>query len=769
MGALIRTCWQRPRASIQCLFLTACVFVLYSCADVGNKNSVPLGKAKGSTREKLKEPCAAGDKVCDKERVEYDSITALHRQIDDDHSGAIDLSESDEFLREELQYTDGSRHTTFHGDDTHVTSDELWKFWKKSEVHNWTTDDALDWLLVHVELAQYAEAFKQNNVDGAALPRIAVNTNSYMTTVLGIRNPVHKQKLTLKAMDVVLFGPPKKPHSYMKDLILVTSLFVAMAGCWFAYIQHKNAQSHLKKMMSDLDVLQKAEDSLSTLQHQLSKAQEEHKSVREEKLSLEKKMKNEIEETKREAFRLKEQRESTDGEIGRLKLAEEEIDHLRGLLLQAERQLEDNQFLPSSDLQQWLQLTYEIELKHYEQKKVAAEKQLLTAKDGWDKIRKKRGTFLAPFRMAHSGAFDDVDKRITEARAALEEVRYDLQERLHRWRQIEVLCAFPITSNPGLGILEPALRDSCASPPAPSISCAGSQGSVRGSASNLLSIDDADDEMSPPFKVAPSEPAKHGRFYTLGLAAMYATSYRIKARARTKAAQSRHIVPSQTLNPTNAAINSRVSPVKNIPSRFPTNPSSPGLHSMHLGQSDFDRRTLTSARSSDNFLRMTARPDTEHHAEDRVGTAGSTASTPDGPVKFSIDGHENGIHEQPSTSPSSKYVNPTIGHSISIDSALTKNERHLGRPLSLQATRSESLITEGSASRSNTLNGSLGTLRKRVEGSDQPQSLTPPCTPVEENSSEEGSSLDLSDGKKKEKKRKGFSMKFLKKDKTKKT
>jgi hypothetical protein len=42
------------------------------------------------------EPCAAGDEVCDKERVEYESIAALHRQIDDDQSGAIDLSESDE-------------------------------------------------------------------------------------------------------------------------------------------------------------------------------------------------------------------------------------------------------------------------------------------------------------------------------------------------------------------------------------------------------------------------------------------------------------------------------------------------------------------------------------------------------------------------------------------------------------------------------------------------------------------------------------------------
>lgn len=27
--------------------------------------------------------------------------------------------------------------------------------------------------------------------------------------VLGIKDPIHKQKIALKAMDVVLFGPPK--------------------------------------------------------------------------------------------------------------------------------------------------------------------------------------------------------------------------------------------------------------------------------------------------------------------------------------------------------------------------------------------------------------------------------------------------------------------------------------------------------------------------------------------------------------------------------
>lgn len=31
----------------------------------------------------------------------------------------------------------------------------------------------------------------------------------YVSTVLGIRDPIHKQKIALKAMDVVLFGPPR--------------------------------------------------------------------------------------------------------------------------------------------------------------------------------------------------------------------------------------------------------------------------------------------------------------------------------------------------------------------------------------------------------------------------------------------------------------------------------------------------------------------------------------------------------------------------------
>lgn len=35
----------------------------------------------------------------------------------------------------------------------------------------------------------------------------------YLSNVLGIKDPIHKQKIALKAMDVVLFGPPKGTYS----------------------------------------------------------------------------------------------------------------------------------------------------------------------------------------------------------------------------------------------------------------------------------------------------------------------------------------------------------------------------------------------------------------------------------------------------------------------------------------------------------------------------------------------------------------------------
>lgn len=41
------------------------------------------------------------------------------------------------------------------------------------------------------------------------LGRMAANNEQFLTKVLGIKDPKHRSKITIKAMDVVLFGPPK--------------------------------------------------------------------------------------------------------------------------------------------------------------------------------------------------------------------------------------------------------------------------------------------------------------------------------------------------------------------------------------------------------------------------------------------------------------------------------------------------------------------------------------------------------------------------------
>lgn len=57
----------------------------------------------------------------------------------------------------------------------------------------------------------------------------------------------------------------------------------------------------------------------------------------------------------------------------------------------------------------------------------------------------------------HGKSIDDVDRSIVEARTSLNEVTQELQERVHRWKQIELLCGFNIVNNSGLQFLENTL------------------------------------------------------------------------------------------------------------------------------------------------------------------------------------------------------------------------------------------------------------------------------------------------------------------------
>ncbi|CAH1278347.1 unnamed protein product [Diabrotica balteata] len=427
--------------------------------------------------------------MAQKDRLGLEAIKQLHKQLDDDKDGTIDLSESDDFLKEELKYNSGAekRQKNFHrNDDYHISVKELWEAWLKSEVHNWTVEQTTDWLTTCVELPQYVPKFIEHRVTGANLPRLAVNNAAYLT-VLGIKDPIHKQKIALKAMDVVLFGPPKDvPH--WKDLTLIFLTIAGGLGAWYYYQQNKKFKIHLNRMTKDMDSLQNAEKALENLQKELEEAKQAQESVITEKQDLEKK----LQDSRSELNSLPSS--YSDLEVTQLKA---EIEMLRTELQLAEGELKDRCWAPPVALQQWLQLTHEIENKSYLKKKIQAEKQLQQAREACEKLRKKRSSLVGAFVSTHGKSIDEVDRSIVEARTALNEVTQELQERVHRWKQIEMLCSFNIMNNNGFSFLENALYRNA-------------NGRGIGLRGRMSSTDDLDDDTGSVYSAFPGYYGKDG-------------------------------------------------------------------------------------------------------------------------------------------------------------------------------------------------------------------------------------------------------------------
>uniref|UniRef100_A0A669DFU4 Stromal interaction molecule 1 n=1 Tax=Oreochromis niloticus TaxID=8128 RepID=A0A669DFU4_ORENI len=406
--------------------------------------------------------CAIDQQLCEDENslLSFEAIRSIHKLMDDDADGTVDTTETDEFLREDLKdHNPKAKHSSFHRADAHISVEDMWNAWKGSEVYNWTVQQVEDWLLTSVELPQYNESFRRHQLDGQALPRLAVKNATLTVSMLKILDRSHAQKLQLKALDIVLFGPPPGRQSHWKDLVLGLSILMALGGCWFAYAQTRKSRDDLGKLMKDLESLQRAEQSLLDLQEKLQQAQEEQRCVQVEKVKVEEELRNEINSAKEEALRLRELREGTENERSQQKYAEEELEQVRKVLKKAERELESRaRWTPPEALQKWLQLTHEIEVQYYNLKKQSAERQLLQAREGAEKIKKKRSSLFGTFHVAHSSSLDDVDHKILSAKQALAEVTAALREKLHRWQQIESLTGFCLVTNPGLGALATALN-----------------------------------------------------------------------------------------------------------------------------------------------------------------------------------------------------------------------------------------------------------------------------------------------------------------------
>lgn len=122
-------------------------------------------------------------------------------------------------------------------------------------VHNWTQDVVLRWLREFVELPQYEKNFKEFKVNGNTLPRwgcdwhhyyaskgnksyyhselvltsvcrIAANEPSFLSFHLRIQDQRDKQKLNIKALDAVLFGPPTRKDQFLPLSCVSFSFFL---------------------------------------------------------------------------------------------------------------------------------------------------------------------------------------------------------------------------------------------------------------------------------------------------------------------------------------------------------------------------------------------------------------------------------------------------------------------------------------------------------------------------------------------------------------
>lgn len=286
-------------------------------------------------------------------------------------------------------------------------------------------------------------------------------------------------------MDVVLFGPSNGSKSqWIKDLIAVFSVIVGITLSIYSYYVLKGSKVHVSKMMKDMESLQKSEAQLSMLQEELDRAMDERKNIFNEKSKLEERLMKEIEKLESNSMMSK---SMSDNDLSSScpNIYEKDVDSrvaaLERELKETREQLEqaNKSWTPPHQLQLWLQLTHELEVKAYNIKKAAAEHALLAAKDGvsinvvskyqikfiicdfhllqCEKLRRKRQAFMGSFRVAHGSSLDEVDNRIVAAKGALSEVTKDLHERLTRWRQIEKLTGLDIVNNPGLESLQSSL------------------------------------------------------------------------------------------------------------------------------------------------------------------------------------------------------------------------------------------------------------------------------------------------------------------------
>lgn len=395
---------------------------------------------------------------------DYDSFKAirtLHTKLDVDADGEVDDLESKKFLESNKNRASSGNNpaaSTAHklrylhqdGKDRSISVDELWQAWKNSQVYNWTVDETIHWLVNHVELPEYSTVFEKNLINGTTLPRLA--TDSQFVYKLGITEPSAKSKISIKAMDVVLFGPPKfASHSKARDVIVSLIIVIAVSACFVFYSKSKASQLALQAMKENLESIQKAEDQLSELQKELNKSLKAQEAVVSEKRNLEHQLEmhrqysaSSLIDSSKGSFNVSLIKDDQK-DIPDVSKLEEEILDLRKELQEA---YAAKQFRASIKLRNLLKNTYEIESQYYNEKKLSLETKATEVKVRNQKLQKKKSSFLGYYKIAQENSLEEDLNTIVEVKEAFQRITREIRERNERWREIEILCGCSLELTP---------------------------------------------------------------------------------------------------------------------------------------------------------------------------------------------------------------------------------------------------------------------------------------------------------------------------------
>lgn len=363
---------------------------------------------------------------------DYDVVRTLHHNMDTNHDGDLEEEDTKVFIEKTLHQQGLSRvkGERFHRYDAHITVEDLLVTWHNSEVYHWTEDDLVHWLCTTVGLPQYEQKLRELEYNGTILPWIATNNLSVFEK-LGITDVSDRQRMQLKAIDVVLFGTPKyASRNILIDIVLVGFATCCAVGLWWTWRTKREAERELDLVMSHMKA---AEEDLKKLQDRL--AEQDIHMVQRSKSSLSDLMSSDHHDGNQHYIRSVSEsyhpsKESLSSDIEELmskkNILEQEVDSLQNM----------------SDLfYLLLQQTYRKEKTHWEEMKKEAEKELHVARKECEKLHKKKSSIFSSLKLSHSSTLHDTDMKIHHAIITLKEVTEGLEEFAERWRSIERICS----------------------------------------------------------------------------------------------------------------------------------------------------------------------------------------------------------------------------------------------------------------------------------------------------------------------------------------